>query len=1108
MSSSDAPLASHGSAKGPVSGASSTSKTSTAPSTDPCKDPRQSLPLARTPAPSSIPTPSAPRGDIKAMSRQSPSDKGTGKAIQDATPPANDGDRRKPVAPSSRAWSDGSRSSPAYEPYHDTNPYSSLDQECTVDELRRMLEDAEEDKRRMRSDMVKLERERDASAEEASARLDSLTQEQASADERNLQSLKALADAHTKLDKTQNDLAFSEKATASMQETMDLVIAAADDDQSHLRSELQAERSQHALLTEQVAAQRQGFEDREQHAKRRHQELDEREHALDEQMRHLEQRAATQPTLNAAAPAYTPSFSRSSSFIADARPRGPWGTQHGEWHGGRDDSTEAERVASSCKYEAQMEEQQRAQQARASPTASSSGVGVLPGVHAVQGAHTNALFANVFARTAPTPSRPEETPVHHPPAPSPPLPSPRHPPSTPDRYGRFGNETMKREPPVSRDNHQHPGHDSYHVYSLQPTASPSRDPQRDTEPSNARQPLPKVDVPPEPKLKSHPTGDDVYCPVFMDKWAKESLNFLKKQRLWAFWLQTSMSPTVEQNALTVQMAANTISAHAMLYAAVFDCIPDTPEFKTIRDKIADEALVANCSHPDGCIAFFAMINRDVSAAKDSPRVSHAISFFAASNEPIKSNISPSEFITREGKCDNLLARCYGFIDVSSHDRAVMLKCAFPSQLRSRINDEFADMVRADHGKIRDYAAFRAAAKLILAGSRDDQRLRDLGLRLSESTSDLDGSMALRAAVQSPPVDLHQAPTPSASSSGLSDREHESNVHSPLHASRAQTPPLDPDEAFDMELPDVIRHAADCLCQPWACAARAAIGTSSEKDICLVCGKGGHGKGIDIFRNEKCFAAIDGPGVDNPALLKFSPPAQIAAHQRHSRVLTKFVAMKCPKEGLVMTGGLVDTESQHRRSSATRNSHSARPATSFSPVPTRPPTPTMAAAVALQQESEVEASPSVVDDDSTDIDDDEQQFYHPLADLAVRPAIFHLQPVSVDVQPVSVDVSVDPPSQTSSDTSHEAAGLSDLEPMDSSDSDIGSPGLLQSFDSLSSTPLTQRSSAAPASTDSPDSDNQSAVSPVLASRGDSGATQGRFRGDSGATQGRHSHVRPV
>lgn len=124
------------------------------------------------------------------------------------------------------------------------------------------------------------------------------------------------------------------------------------------------------------------------------------------------------------------------------------------------------------------------------------------------------------------------------------------------------------------------------------TLPPSHhDTQRGITDHNAgRSPLPKVDVPPEPKLKPHPAGDDVYCPIYMDKWGKESLNFLKKQRLWAFWIQTSMSEVIEQNALTNQMAANTIAAHAMLYAAVFDCVPDTSEFKTIRDDIAAAVL--------------------------------------------------------------------------------------------------------------------------------------------------------------------------------------------------------------------------------------------------------------------------------------------------------------------------------------------------------------------------------------------------------------------------------------------------------------------------------------------------------------------------------------
>ena len=953
-----------------------------------------------------------------------------------------------------------------------------------------MLEDVETDNRRMRDTMIALERERDASTAEASAHLASLSQDQRTADARNLESLAELAETQAALDKAHRDLELTREAATSMAKSLERSLKSASDDQLRLRAALDAERSQHDLLSQEVDAERKLLTDRERDAEHRHDELDRLERDVSVRMEELERRAAAHPV----PPAST------SLRSTPAPPIGPLGD--------------------------------------ALPHVPPS-PGALPGVQAEQGSNTSALFSSVFARTAPTPL-PQQSAQASPPPPA--QPSPVAP--SPDAHGRFGHFPQQSTSAQSGGTPSGGGYDGARM-----TLPPSHhDTQRGITDHNAGRSshTMKVDVPPEPKLKPHPSGDDVYCPIYMDKWGKESLNFLKKQRLWAFWIQTSMSEMIEQNALTNQMAANTIAAHAMLYAAVFDCVPDTSEFKTIRDDIATAAIVANCSQPDGCAAFFAMVNRDVSAAQDSPRVSHAISFFTACNEPMKPGITPSEFVIREGRCDILLHRCYGFVHVTEHDRAIMLKCAFPSSLRSRVNDLFADMARNDRGNIRDYSAFRSAAKTILVSSLDDQKLRDLGHRLSETTADLGGPAVLRVAAPSPPPDLHHAGTPCGSSSGLSDRDREPSAHTSLHASRAQTPPMDPDEAFDVELPDVIRYAADCLCQPWACAARAAAGTSFDKDICLCCGKPGHGKGTDIFRNKNCFAAIDGPGVDNPALLKFSPPAQIAAHQRHSRVLTKYVAMDCPKEGLVMTGGLKDTDAQQRRSSSARPSHSARPATLSTPVTTRPPTPTIAAQATLHQESIGDVPGTCSDDEaSTDMDEDEQQFYHPLSSASASPVVFRIAPPpDVPHQPIvdtgcshdtpmeqaaqsegllaslrqeveaeatrvfsddsdevgSSDSDLEPldsPSENassvtspallhtvvesspSSDTSHEAAGLSDLETMDSSDSQIGSPGLLQSFDSAS-TPLSQRSSAASALASVDDDEDQfaGAAHPVL------------------------------
>ena len=509
----------------------------------------------------------------------------------------------------------------------------------------------------------------------------------------------------------------------------------------------------------------------------------------------------------------------------------------------------------------------------------------------------------------------------------------------------------------------------------------------------------KVDVPAEPKIRSHPEGDDAYSPMIMGKYAADVMSDLTSQRWWGFWLNTEMTPEIEQNSHCEQFAANTVATHVMLHAAVFKAIPDTPANAEIRRHVADSCVVQGCTLPDGVRALTAMLSRNVSYANgDVDRVQCAIAFITGCGVPIPSGTTVAEFHAREGKLDKLFNDSGGLVTLPPHQRAVMLRVAFPLEHKTRITEVFADCVRSQGGSITDYARFRYAASAELASARRDESLRDLGSRLSDLASASSPSSLARRAIASPtatpvidePTTLSPAPHVAKRPPSPSGPTHDEATADDTTLCTSMCCP-----AVGAEIAQSVDFAA-CCGQTWALAAR-----SMDKSAkCKVCGLTGHGMGSDEYHNTMCYSSVDGPGPDNEALDKFSDRAKIAVLKRSAQVLRKFLA------------SMAD-----RRHSGAPSKAAAKTATLSSEPP----------GVHLD-------APAIPDSDAlTDLDDDEQFFRHP-DEMAVYPAVARVST---------------PLSQASSDTSHEAAGPSDLETVDSSDSQMGSPGLLQSFDSLSS-----------------------------------------------------------
>ena len=139
--------------------------------------------------------------------------------------------------------------------------------------------------------------------------------------------------------------------------------------------------------------------------------------------------------------------------------------------------------------------------------------------------------------------------------------------------------------------------------SPSPTAPPAPSGRFGTPPAQTYvEPTIKVDVPSEPKLPPHPDAADAYDVERMRDFKVRTLQGLNKQRLWAFWLTTRVTPEAVARAQTEQHYANMVSSHCMLYAAVLDCIPDTSAMRTIRLHVQSAAVVPNCSIRDGVLA--------------------------------------------------------------------------------------------------------------------------------------------------------------------------------------------------------------------------------------------------------------------------------------------------------------------------------------------------------------------------------------------------------------------------------------------------------------------------------------------------------------------------